>query len=518
MTRAGAGLSSLLGSLVGLVASAFLLACAPMATRAPARDPLAGLDAYVDKALGEWGAPGAALAVVKDGRVVLARGHGVRERGKPERVDESTLFAIASLTKGFTAAGLGILIDEGKLAWDDPVSRHLPTFAVADPYVTKEITLRDLLAHRSGLAERADILWFSTGFGRDEILRRLAYLEQGSAFRSSFSYQNVAYLAAGELLGQRAGASWDDFIRRRLFEPLGMTRSNTSVRALEQDDNVARPHSDEADVHRPIPYRNVDNIGPAASINSSAADMARWLLFQLGQGSLAGRRILSDKAFAEMLAPQMLIGLDDGLKQLYPESHFQAYGLGWVLQDYRGRQVVWNTGGMDGMACSLAFLPEEKVGVVVLVNAPRISLPEALVFRVLDRYLGAPDKDWSGIRRTRSRALRQRAAAATQAKADARAKDRAPSLPLGRYAGVYDQPLMGPAAIALQGGRLAVHLASSLDGDLEPWEGDTFRIVWRDKPLGTSLCGFEVDGRGDVTGIKVEDYGAFQRRPASASR
>jgi len=489
-------------------------AVAPQNPRNPrdSRDPLKGLDAYIEKTLVEWNAPAMAIAVVKDGRVTLAKGYGVRKMGTDDRVDEHTLFAVASLTKGFTAASVGMLVDEGKLGWDDPVVKHLPTFAVADARVSSEMVLRDLLAHKSGLDEKSELLWLDTGFDRREILRRLRYVGQGAPFRTTYTYLNVHYLALGEVVAARAGQSWDDFVRTRIFEPLGMRRSTTSVRALEGVENVASPHTQRGGVLSPVPYRELDNIAPAAAINSSAAEMANWLLFWLGRGSFEGKRLLSEGAFEEIWKPQMLMGLGKIGRSLYPESHFAAYGMGWVLQDYRGRFVVWNTGGMDGMSCSMAMIPEEGLGVVVLSNLPYTGLPEGTLYRILDAYLGAPEKDWSRIRLDLSLSSRKRGEEAQRAREGARDAGAKPSFALDRYAGVYAQDLMGEARVEHGEHGLVLRIAGNVVGDLEPWRGDVFRAVFRDASLGTGMCRFKTDAREGVVGFELDDYGEFRSK------
>ena len=230
--------------------------------------PLQGFDDYVNKALKDWEVPGVAIAVVKDDKVVFAKGYGVRELGKPEMVDEKTLFAIGSSSKAFTSAAIAMLVDEGKLKWDDHVTKYLPGFQLFDPYVTREMTVRDLLTHRIGL-ERGDQLWYATDYSRDEVLRRIRFLEPSSSMRSKFGYQNVMYLAAGQIVPSVTTKSWDDFIGERIFTPLGMKETNTSIRLLKGKTDVAAPHQTIDDKVQPVPYRLIDNIGPAGSINSN---------------------------------------------------------------------------------------------------------------------------------------------------------------------------------------------------------------------------------------------------------
>ena len=246
---------------------------------------LEGLDAAVEQALQDWQMPGLALAIVKDDAVVLSKGYGVRELGQSVPVDERTVFAIGSVTKAFTAAALGMLVDEGKIGWDDPVTAHLPDFQLYDPYVTREITLRDLLTHRSGLP-RGDLIWIGSDFDRAEILRRVRYLPPRWSFRSHYGYQNILYLAAGQVVAAATGRSWDAFIRERIFAPLGMIDSSTSVTALADAGNVAAPHADVDGQIGPVPYRNIDCIAPAGAINANVVEMTQWIRTAAGRRSV----------------------------------------------------------------------------------------------------------------------------------------------------------------------------------------------------------------------------------------
>ena len=316
-----------------LAAFSILLAPGP----APAQEgALRGFDAYVEAAMKEWKVPGLAVAVVKDDRLIHARGYGVKEVGRPDLVDEHTLFAVGSTSKAFTTAALGMLVDEGKLDWDDRVVEGLSGFRLYDPYVTREMRIRDLVTHRSGLS-RADRLWY-VGYPREEVLRRIRFHEPTWSFRTHYGYQNIMFLAAGQIIPEVTGTSWDDFVDRRIFTPLGMERSNTSVTALEGDANVATPHMLVEGEPVPIRYRNIDNVGPAGSINSSTAEMARWVRLHLGGGVFEGRRLLKEETVAEIHSPQTVMPIDEDIRELYPTTHFRAYGFGWYLQDHRGAE------------------------------------------------------------------------------------------------------------------------------------------------------------------------------------
>ncbi len=484
-----------------------VLAAAPPAEPAP----LADLAPYVTQAMRDWKVPGVSIAVVKDGKVVLARGFGVREVGKPAPVDERTVFAIGSLTKGFTSAAVGLLVDAKQLGWDDPVTEHLPGFALADPYVTRELTLRDVLSHRSGVKEDAEALWYGTKYTRKDIIARLRHLEQQAGLRGTVTYSNVMYLVAGEAAAARAGMSWDSLVRKRLFEPLGMSSTGTHVEELAALSNVATPHVDRTGEPRPARWMDGSAVGPAAAIHSNARDLARWLLMLLGKGTLEGKRVLSPEVVEELHTPQMPLRRDALTRRLFPESHLDAHGLGWLLKDHRGRWMVWNTGGMDGMTCSAALLPEEALGVIVLTNGPRTSFPEALVYRVVDSYLGAPVKDWNKLRLEVSLEYRKKQKEAEQAQEAARMTGTRPSLPLERYAGTYSRPLLGELTVSADKGRLRVGFAG-WEGEAEHWHHDTFRVKWKNEALGTALVTFHLDAQGNPTRGVVQDLGEFERR------
>ena len=419
-------------------------------------NPLQGLDAAVEQALQNWQMPGLALAIVKDDAVVLSKGYGVRELGQPTPVDERTVFAIGSVTKAFTAAALGMLVDEGKVGWDDPVTAHLPDFQLYDPYVTREITLRDLLTHRSGLP-RGDLIWIGSDFDRAEILRRVRYLPPRWSFRSHYGYQNILYLAAGQVVAAVTGKSWDEFVHERIFTPLGMTDSSTSVTALADAANVAAPHADVDGQLRPVPYRNIDCIAPAGAINANVADMTQWIRMLLAGGVYGGQRFLSADTMTELFTPQTVMGLKAPEVRAYEpqlrgHTHFVAYGLGWMLYDYRGRKIASHTGAIDGMRAALGLVPEERLGVAVLTNLNFENLAPALMFKVLDAYLGVPPWDSLAEWLKEARAADERAEQKWAAREQERARDTTPSLPLAQYAGAYEDAYCGRLTVTHEDG------------------------------------------------------------------
>ena len=459
--------------------------------------PLNGFDDYVNKALRDWEVPGLAIAIVKDDRIVLAKGYGVRKLGDPTPVNERTLFAIGSSSKAFTAAAIAMLVDEGKVKWDDPVTKYLPGFELYDPYVTRELTVRDLLSHRSGL-ERGDLLWYGSEYDRDEILRRTRYLKPTWSLRSTFGYQNLMFLAAGQLIAKVSGKSWDEFMRQRIFVPLSMTASNTSIKDFKNGDNVSSPHGKIEDKIEPIAWRNIDNIAPAGSINSNVVDMTQWVRLQLAQGEYQKQRLLSSGAAKEMQTSQTVIRAEPPFSLFYPEAHFLNYGLGWFLHDYKGRKVVEHGGAIDGMRAQVAMLPEEKLGLVILTNMDGTILPLALMFRIFDAYLGAPQRDWSPEMLKTIKAFEEQGKAAQKKQEAERVKDTRHSVALAEYAGTYKNDLYGDVKITHDNGKLAVRFGPAFNSGLEHWHYDTFRAKFVAAGVSYAYMTFALNAQGKI--------------------
>jgi CubicO group peptidase (beta-lactamase class C family) len=431
--------------------------------------------------------------------LVYAKGYGVREIGTDQPVDPNTVFGIMSMTKAFTAAAMGMLVDRGLVGWDDPVTDHLPGFRVYDDWVTRNVTIRDLLCHRLGV-ERGDFLWYGTGYTRDEIVHHIRYLEPVAPFRAEYGYSNNMYIAAGQLISAVTGMPWDEVIRRWIFDPLGMSSSSTLIGDLARFPNRARPHELLAGRLQAIPYRSLDNEAPGGSINSNVLDMARWARFQLAGGVWQGQRLISRASLGETHTPQTPIRVSEAARRLNPGIHFSAYAMGWQVQDYRGRELVMHSGGIDGQRSRIALLPEEGLAVIVLTNRGNgNTFFDAVRNWILDAYLDAESPDWSAEFAAALRAEEARAAA-EQARADSeRVSGTRPSLPLARYTGVYADSAYGQARVTLEDGRLVVRIGPQLKGVAEHWHFDTFRVVWEyayDQPL---LLTFELSARGEVT-------------------
>ena len=493
-----------------------LCALVPTSPALAQEAPLKEFDEYVNKALKEWDVPGVAIAVVKNDKVVLARGYGVRKLGDPTPVDEKTLFAIGSSSKAFTAAAIAMLVDEGKLKWDDPATKYLPGFQLYDPYVTREMTVRDLLCHRSGL-DRGDFIWYATPYDRDEIWRRIRYVKPSSSFRSKFGYQNIMYLTAGQVVARISGKSWDDFISERILNPLGMTSSNTTIRAFSGQSNVSTPHAKVEEKVQTIPWRNIDNIAPAGSINSNVADMAQWVRLQLAEGSYNGKQLISSGGIKEMQEPQTIIPADPQWSLFMPDTHFRTYGLGWMLHDYKGKKVVQHGGAIDGMSAMVGMIPEEKLGVVILSNLSGQLVPTALMFRIFDAYLGAPSRDWSAEMLKGIKKLEEQGKAAEKKREESRVKGTQPSLALEKYAGTYNDEAFGDAKIILENGKLVLRTPGFV-ADLEHWHYDTFRATFREAALGgKTLATFTLNSDGKTDSLNVPEMSlTFKRAPEAA--
>ena len=464
---------------------------------------LAGFDESVAKAVQGWRVPGLAVAVVKDGEVVFSKGYGVRELGKPAVVDAHTLFAVGSTTKAMTAALIGMLVDEKKLSWDDPVAKHLPWFQLSDPYLTREITVRDLLTHRAGLGN-ADYLWYGQATEPREILRRVRLLPPAYSLRSSFIYQNVMYAAAGAVIEAVTNQTWRDVIRTRLFEPLGMSETIATAATLAQQPNVAMPHDFIQEKLRTIENASVDGVAPAGSVWSSVHDMAKWTALLLNSGKVGDRVLLKPETVEELFKPQTLVTKDG----FYPTARlttpkWTTYGLGWFQQDYRGRALDFHTGSIDGMVAIHGLLRDSRLGVLVLANRDHAELRHAIMLNVMDRYIGGPPRDWSAELQTLYSDLQKQADAERQKIEAKRVSGTSPTLALARYAGTYSDPLRGDIVVTIEGDRLRARYGGAYIGTLEHWNYDTFRAKWDAAWRGTSLATFVIDAGGQPSRLEV---------------
>jgi CubicO group peptidase (beta-lactamase class C family) len=489
-----------------------LLACAPLASAAVPTE-LQRLDATVERVRSQFDVPGIAVAVVKDGQVVLERGYGVRELGKPAPVQADTLFAIASNTKAFTATSLNLLAEQGRLKMDDRVIDHLPGFRMSDPYVTGEMRIRDLLSHRSGLSLGAgDLLfWPTTGYSNQEVVQRLAKVPLKAGFRDRYAYDNILYAVAQQVIEQVSGQSYADFLQQHIFTPVGMDGTRYNADHLKPGDNAAVGHAkyDFSTLRTVAPLTWFNNAG-AGGIYSSVHDMARWMNVQLAHGTLENGQALfsakSQQGMWQMITPQAVP--EPSVPQLAAaKPNFAGYGEGWSLSDYRGQKLVWHTGGWPGMVSRVTLVPEQKLGIVVLTNQEVGAAFNAITMDVLDAYLQAPQTDWV--------AAYAAAVAKAQDKADegwarhqaARDASSRPSLPLAGYAGGYRDAWYGDVAVEQKGRTLRLRFGKTaqLVGTLEHWQHDTFIVRWDDRSLNAdAFVNFSLDPDGKVRDMRMQ--------------
>lgn len=482
------------------ISCCLLLLVVPLA-HANDRPELAGLDEAVAKGLKAHGVPGLGVAIVKDGKVIFSKGYGVRRIGQSEPVTENTIFAIGSVTKSFTATAIGMLVDEGKLNWDSRICEHLPSFVLHDPYLTREATLRDALCHRIGL-DRNEFIWYGSPFSRDEIIRKLRQVEPSAPFRTGLKYNNMIYMAAGETIS-RVGdkKSWDDFIDERIFRPLGMTTASTSTTRLPKDGDVAMPHEKVKSKVTPVDWRNIDNIGPAGSINASAREMAEYVRFHLSNGKRDGKSLLKKETLEELHSMQIPTG-KPGFA-FNGESISHGYGLGWFLSDYKGRRIVEHGGNIDGMTAQVGMMPDEKLGIVILANHGQSMLPQALLFDLFDRFTGElkPNRAaTTGLLDVINSIGMEKLAEPDE---KSRTKDTRPSLPLRKYTGEFQDKKHAPLKITESDGQLRAQF-NSFEFNMNHWHFDTFILKDRKGVLPGVLASLILNKDGKVAEIWLE--------------
>jgi CubicO group peptidase (beta-lactamase class C family) len=474
------------------------------------QQPPPGFDKYVKQVMETFTVPGLTVAIVKDGKVVLARGYGVRRIGDPATVDAETQFGIASNTKLFTATALGLLVEEGKIGWDKPVIDYLPAFALSDPYVTREMTVRDLLVHRSGLGLGAgDLLWWpASTYNRKEVFQRLRYIPLSTSFRSAYAYDNVLYLVAGELIEAVSGQKWEDFVQQRILAKVGMTHSEVRHSAAGGSGNVAGTHAEVNDTVRHVAPMLSDNTNPAGGIMSGATDMAKWMMVQLDSGRVAdGSRLFTPATTKELwreVTPMPISELIPGLEHLHP--HFYGYALGLDVQDYRGKFLITHTGGLPGYLSRVAMIPELRLGVAVLTNQESGAAFNSIAYRVLDHYIGAKPVDYPGIYSAVNRKNKEKLRGTLQKAATGRDSTSGPSLPLASYVGTYRDVWYGDVGIAQEGDKLVIRFLRTpeLVGDLLHWQHDTFVARWKDRGLrADAYAAFTLNPDGSVRELRM---------------
>jgi CubicO group peptidase (beta-lactamase class C family) len=498
---------------IGLVSCLSWFAALAFAASAAQATPPADLDKYAVRAMQSFGPPGMAVAIV-EGEKIYTRAYGVRKLDTPERVDEHTTFPIGSNTKAFTSSALAILVDRKSIAWDDRVADRLPGFQMYDAYASHEMTIRDLLTHRSGLGLGEGDLLFTpaTRRSRADVVRALRFLQPATSFRSVFAYDNILYTVAGQLIEAVSGQSWETFVTKNIFGPVGM--HDSAVSYAEQGPNHVAPHARTSQTVRGVGPLSVLTSGyeggaaaPAGAIYSSAADMALWLRVQLREGALEnGQRLFSGTAAKELRTPQTVIPIapvPPAVAAIQP--NFQEYSLGFFIQDYRGHKVITHSGAILGGLSALVIVPEKNVAFAVMINSEDSGARWSVFYHLLDSYLGLPPIDWPAQFRQAFDKIHADALAAVQPK-EATHPERGPSLPMGSYVGVYRDPWYGTATISNAGNTLRIRFDETpgMEGALEHVQYDTFRTRWSDRDIEDAYVSFSLDPSGAISAVKLQ--------------
>ncbi len=488
--------------------------------QAPGADSLAqALDGFIKKGMRDWAIPGLAVAVVRNDSVLLLKGYGTRELGRAGAVDENTLFGIMSTTKAMTSAAIAMLVDDGVVRWDDPVTKWIPEFEMPEPYVTRELTVLDLLTHRAGLGN-ADLLWARGDLDAAEIFRRVRYLDPAYSFRAGYTYQNVMYGLAGELIARASGIRYGEFLKHRLLDPLGMNRTFTSLASVREsgDNNVSSSHFEIRDTITVIEEEGVDVLASAGAVWSSASDMARWMQFLLDSARVGGQDLIKPETFAELFHPRTIIPAN----QFYPtvrltQPHWTTYALGWFQQDYRGHYVAFHTGSLSGRTAIVGLLPDEGFGIAVLGNLDHAEFRHALMLRAFDLQLGDTGRDWSEELLALYRGVADQADSTRAEREAQRTAETEPSLPLSQYVGSYAHPVWGDLVVSEIDGGLTAHMGveSQLRGALAHWHYDTFRLQLGDGRSDPGWVQFVLGRDGTVAELRFGAAGemVFRRKP-----
>ena len=480
--------------------SALLLLFVAITAGAAPVEP-AQLDRAVAEMLAAWQLPGVAVAVVQDDQVVFAKGYGVREIGKAAPVTADTMFQIASTTKAFTTTAMAILVDEKKMSWDDPVRKHIDYFRLSDPCADSLVTLRDIVSHRTGLS-RNDELWDYGPWSREEILRRIGSVKLNRPFRSAYQYQNIMFMAAGEAVSNTAGVPWNVFLKTRVFEPLGMTRTVVAESDWSRGEHAVAHHFDDASAtFKPVSMYDYDSLGPAGSMKSTVRDMAQWIRLQLNEGTVDGKRIVSSEALAETKKPQMVLPADDSARLENPETNINTYGMGWRVQDYRGQLMVWHSGSLNRFRTHVVLLPRLRSGFVLMSNSDRGYGLIALRQTIADLIVADGSRDWNAFYLNREKVVVDEEVRTRRDREAKRHRNTKPSRELAAYAGTYSSPAFGDARITADKGALVLQW-QRLTIPLTHFHFDTFTAFVPDEDLDEQVV-FSLGADGEVNKLTV---------------
>lgn len=460
-------------------------------------------DAYVENARKQWDAVGLAITVIKGNEVIFTKGYGVRELTTTDAVDTNTLFSCASTTKAMTATAMGMLVDEGKINWNDPVAKYLPHFQLYDPYVSRELSIRDLFIHDSGVGN-TDFLWAFMDISSEEILARMKLVKPSYSFRSSFIYQNIFYMAAGKVIEKVSGQPWETFVRQRIFLPLGMTRTVPLLKDIK-DTNKTKPHMKVEGKMTVIEDMSADAIGPAGSVWSSIEDMSKWAQCMLDSGKYKGGRLITAKTWIEMTSVQTIVPSTE----FYPTAkltkpNWTTYGLGWFQHDYKGRKLNFHTGSLPGSTAIHGQLPEERIAVYVFGNTDHVEVRHALMYKAFDLFALGGNTDWSTAFFKLYSDLNNAGEATHLATEKNRVQNTNPSLPLPAYVGKYSDELFGNVEVLVKGDQLEIKINNVLKGTLSHWHFDTFKESFEKKWFGEATAQFQLGFDGNPAAINLD--------------
>lgn len=468
------------------------------------------LDNYINKAITNWQIPGVAVCVVKNGKVVIAKGFGVKEKDGTDKVDENTLFMIGSNSKAFTATALAMLDGDKKLSLDDKVQKWLPDFKLYDPWVAKEANIRDLLCHRLGFETfQGDFMFFDSDLTTAQVREKMSKLKPMYSFRSKWGYTNSAFMTAGEIIPKVTGKTWAQYIADDIFKPLGMNNSLALSKEIKVADNKCAAHTVVMGELKKIPYGNIDNLAPAGSISSSANDMSHWVMALLNGGKYNGKQVIPVSAIGQTRTPHSILG-NGG--HMFNKAHFSLYGLGWFLEEYAGRKIVAHTGGVNGFVTSVCLIPEEKLGIIVLTNTDANNFYEALRNEIQDAYLGLPYRNYSNVYLGYQQADDKEKEKEYKKIKDSIAMKPASALSLSAYAGEYLHDVYGKMNIKIEEGKLIMRFEHHKGryGTLEPLGGNRFFCTYNDPLYGMKKLEFIVtNNKVKSLTVKVADFVEF---------
>jgi len=462
------------------------------------------LQNYIIRAMTNWRIPGAAVCIVKDGKVVLMQGYGVKELGLNDKVDENTLFMIGSNTKAFTATALAMLQANGKLSLDDKITKYIPTFRLDNKPAGEMTTVRDLLCHHIGFQTfQGDFTFYNTDLSREQIIQKMALVKATYPFRTKWGYTNSAFLTAGQVIPAVTGKSWEAFIKDNIFAPLGMGNTLALTKNMPTALNRTVPHTLVDGRLTAIPYCQIDALAPAGGISSSVNDMSKWVLALLNDGKVGKRQVIPLAAIQATREPQDIVG---SVRQLNGETDYQLYGLGWFLQDYSGHRIVMHTGGVNGYVSSVTLVPAEHLGIIVLTNTDQNDFFDAIKWDIMDAYFKQPYHNYNDVYLKYYKNYQAANDLADKKAHDTIAMMRQPALPLSAYAGKYVNDLYGNMTVTTgEANDLEMHFEHhpKMYAHLQALGGNRFYVTFSDPELGKAVFPFTVQN-GSVSGVRVK--------------